>query len=696
MASSRRPSASPTSGSFAEPSEMDKYRLVSNIGKGSFGVISKIQRIEDGKEFALKELDYGKMNERDRKQIMAEVAILESLKHRNIVQLVQKIRDAKNERIYIVMEYCTSGDLGSLIRKAQRSTAPLHEDRIWNIFLQITLALHHCHWPEQRRAAVRPSGDAGRTQVLHRDLKPENVFLSGDFVKLGDFGLSKDMAGHTFTQTYVGTPLYMPPEILAENRYDTKSDIWSLGCLVYEMCALHSPFHTARTQEELISMVKSGKMPPLPSNISPALKLVIKAMLNLNPIRRPSTRDLLEMEEMKLHRKLFTVQNQTSVLTARKQELEQWEATAKRREERFKQKVAEMEAREAALVEREQALNQREAEFNMHWQQLEQREEILRENRRRLTVSHESLQAQWAALREERPVVPTTTSISEEESDETDFGPVLPQRASLEEPKSMPISSITARHAAYHDTPSKIPGAVAYNSPVPLDSKIASKISRLNGRRASGGSSLPRLASKSLTNLAARSRADEELSTPTKNVYRHLTGRTSIGSPGELDRVFIDDITMHTATSFGSPANMSPYITRARSDDEVDGPPTLIPQPNYVYRPDSTPAKWDPEALDAPSPFLRRTTSAAPLAQPNFTASAVSSRPSAQPREARPPLSAIQPQVAPSAAAPRKLPRSRSGTLSLHHAAVVRNAARTEGLIAAPVRRVAGRDPARC
>lgn len=64
------------------------------------------------------------------------------------------------------------------------------------------------------------------------------MFLSGDFVKLGDFGLSKDMAGHMFTQTYVGTPLYMPPEILAENRYDTKSDIWSLGCLVYEMCAL--------------------------------------------------------------------------------------------------------------------------------------------------------------------------------------------------------------------------------------------------------------------------------------------------------------------------------------------------------------------------------------------------------------------------------------------------------------------------
>lgn len=368
--------------------------------------------------------------------------------------------------------------------------------------------------------------------------------------------------------------------------------------------------------------------------------------------------------------------------------------------------VAEIEAREAAVGEREQHLNQREAEFNMHLQHLEQREEILRENQRRLAVSHETLQAQWAALRDERALPSAAMTISEEAQEDTDFGPTVPQRPPLEERKTMPIPSTTARHAAYHDTPSKIPGAVAYNSPAPLDSKIASKISRLNGRRASGGSSLPRLASKSLTNLNARARLDEELSTPAKNVYRHITGRTSIGSPGELDRVFIDDVTMRTATSFGSPAGMSPYITRARaSDDELDGPPTLIPTPTFVYRPDATPAKWNPEDPDAPSPFLRRTGGSAPaVSQPNFAASAVSSRPGAQPRElrdVRAPLSAIQPQAAPTTAAPavvpRKLPRSRSGTLSLHHAAVVRNAARTEGLVGAPIRtRTGGRDPARC
>jgi len=171
-------------------------------------------------------------------------AILSNLKHKNIVQLVQKIFDPNKEHIYIVMEvgsqsaspwdhqiayrgqYCTSGDLGSLIRKAQRSNQPLNEDKIWNIFLQIVLALHHCHWPESRGSkASRASGPSTqsasetRYQVLHRDLKPENgmfhlfhepkqidgiVFLSDDFVKLGDFGLSKDMGTASFTSTYVG------------------------------------------------------------------------------------------------------------------------------------------------------------------------------------------------------------------------------------------------------------------------------------------------------------------------------------------------------------------------------------------------------------------------------------------------------------------------------------------------------------
>lgn len=298
--------------------------------------------------------------------------------------------------------------------------------------------------------------------------------------------------------------------------------------------------------------------------------------------------------------------------------------------------------------------------------------------------------------------------------------------------RTVPVASTTARHAAYHDTPSKIPFPLAYNSPAPLDSKIASKISRLHARRGSASSSsLPRrLASKSLTNLATRARLDDEaassgVATPAKqrSPYGHLAGRTSIGSPGELDRVFSDDVTMRTATSFGSPAPymMSPFIPRPRQatpsgEDEIaDLPPTLIPIPTFVYRPDATPAKWNPEDPDAPSPFIRRASianmaAAAAPAQPIFSATggassapACAARPSSRERE-RTPLSTISPQPPAAASmagsAARKLPKSRSGNLSsLHHTVLARNAARTEqGLgmgAAVRTRPVGGRDP-RC
>lgn len=148
---------------------------------------------------------------------------------------------------------------------------PLPEDQIWNYFVQILLALHHCHVPSARSHLTEGNSPpldpaappAQPKQVLHRDLKPENVFLSTENdIKLGDFGLSKAIAATTFASTYVGvsvfellasvgnllttpsiqTPYYMSPELMSEKAYDTKSDIWSLGCMVYEMCALRYEF----------------------------------------------------------------------------------------------------------------------------------------------------------------------------------------------------------------------------------------------------------------------------------------------------------------------------------------------------------------------------------------------------------------------------------------------------------------------
>lgn len=129
------------------------------------------------------------------------------------------------------------------------------------------------------------------------------VFLGEDnAVKLGDFGLSKIMASHDFASTYVGTPFYMSPEICAAERYTLKSDIWSLGCIIYELCSREPPFN-AKSHFQLVQKIKEGKVAALPSVYSQDLNDVIKSCLKVNPDRRPDTATLLNLPAVKLMRK---------------------------------------------------------------------------------------------------------------------------------------------------------------------------------------------------------------------------------------------------------------------------------------------------------------------------------------------------------------------------------------------------------
>ena len=137
----------------------------------------------------------------------------------------------------------------------------------FQILAQVGLALQACHG--QRKKA----GSQGK--VLHRDLKPANVFLDeNQDVKLGDFGLARVLHHDTsFAKTFVGTPYYMSPEQMSKNLYNEKSDIWSLGCLVYEMCALVPPF-TAPNQKVLAEKIKHGQFRRIPSRYSDSLQVV--------------------------------------------------------------------------------------------------------------------------------------------------------------------------------------------------------------------------------------------------------------------------------------------------------------------------------------------------------------------------------------------------------------------------------------
>ncbi|KAK3898892.1 kinase-like domain-containing protein [Staphylotrichum tortipilum] len=294
-------------------SESDKYEVLEKIGHGSFGVIRKVRRKADSMILCRKEISYLKMSQKEREQLHAEFQILSTLRHPNIVGYYHREHLKASQDLHLYMEYCGNGDLGRVIRSLSEKNQYAEESFVWSIFSQLVTALYRCHYgvdpPEVGKAVLglgstaRPKPPTGGMTILHRDLKPENVFLGEDnSVKLGDFGLSKVMQSHDFASTYVGTPFYMSPEICAAEKYTLKSDIWSLGCIIYELCTREPPFN-AKTHFQLVQKIKEGKIAPLPAIYSSELFAIIKDCLRVNPDRRPDTAMLLNLPVVRLMRK---------------------------------------------------------------------------------------------------------------------------------------------------------------------------------------------------------------------------------------------------------------------------------------------------------------------------------------------------------------------------------------------------------
>lgn len=163
-------------------------------------------------------------------------------------------------------------------------------------------------------------------------------------VKLGDFGLSKMLAPEQqLASTYVGTPYYMSPELISEDTYTHKSDIWALGCIVYELCKLSPPFN-AQSLHSLGTKIKEGRYTPIPNQYSPELRRVIDMCLQRDPAKRPDTAHLLQMPYVKLNRR----------------ELEALEMVRS-----FKRKEEGLRTKEEALNIREEELRRKDVQFGM-------------------------------------------------------------------------------------------------------------------------------------------------------------------------------------------------------------------------------------------------------------------------------------------------------------------------------------------
>ncbi|EQC29379.1 NEK protein kinase [Saprolegnia diclina VS20] len=258
---------------FASGGALADYAILKPIGKGKFSVVYRAKRMADDVLVALKKIAIDVMDKRAREKTLKEVRLVQSVHHPNIIQYLDAFI-AGNE-LCIAFEWAEAGDLKRQIRKANEKDTRLDERLVWKYFAQIAAAIDHMH----------------THRIMHRDIKPANIFLmSSGQVKVGDLGLGRHLSENTMeAHSKVGTPLYMSPEVLRGDGYDWKCDVWSLGCILYELAMLRSPFKSEGLNlYGLFQKVNKGEYDPVSDIYSDALRSLVTQMLSLNANDRPT------------------------------------------------------------------------------------------------------------------------------------------------------------------------------------------------------------------------------------------------------------------------------------------------------------------------------------------------------------------------------------------------------------------------
>ncbi|XP_025871308.2 serine/threonine-protein kinase Nek11 isoform X2 [Vulpes vulpes] len=257
-----------------------RYVLQQKLGSGSFGTVYLVsdKKAKQGEELkVLKEISVGELNPNETVQANVEAQLLSKLDHPAIVKFYTSFVERDN--FCIITEYCEGRDLDFKIQEYKEAGKTFPESQIIEWFIQLLLGVDYIH----------------ERKILHRDLKSKNIFLKNNLLKIGDFGVSRLLMGSCdLATTLTGTPHYMSPEALKHQGYNTKSDIWSLACILYEMCCMNHAF-TGSNFLSIVLKIVEGDTPSLPKRYPRELNAIMECMLSKSPSLRPSAIEILKI-----------------------------------------------------------------------------------------------------------------------------------------------------------------------------------------------------------------------------------------------------------------------------------------------------------------------------------------------------------------------------------------------------------------
>ena len=281
------------------PSRLDDYEILQILGKGGYGLVSKVKSKKNNQLYAMKKIDFSLIKQQAEKDLsLNEIKIIKSLNSPHIIKYYNSFFEGSC--MYVLMEYMDNGDMKGYIEVHKNMKKPIPEPELWELFYQCLSALQCIH----------------KNNLIHRDIKPANLFMTNDkTIKIGDFGVSATRKKESNIQIInsmnlmstqniitntknskeklrIGTPIYMAPEMYTDEGYGSKIDVYALGITFWDMCFFEHPRELIQTKDPFGNPVlQLIDLPPkFNQNIySPDLKNLINLMIEKDYRKRPTS-----------------------------------------------------------------------------------------------------------------------------------------------------------------------------------------------------------------------------------------------------------------------------------------------------------------------------------------------------------------------------------------------------------------------